>query len=189
MSRYPPRNPLVNPYDRPPTLPDNEPDGPPDPFFKLLSIVGHINEHEHEPHTDTNDPEGFPHHQPHVPQDATLQPMLYTWARALTRMPSLEEARLMFDIDFCLNAYETQHLEREVIYKAPTNNKGGRFLLDPEERNCRRLIFHNTRYWRPEEKTMDLLLSVGSKAWPGTRMLVLTPSDHGNTERKTRWQE
>ncbi|KAK8137358.1 hypothetical protein PG984_005298 [Apiospora sp. TS-2023a] len=89
-----------------------------------------------------------------VPHEETIQPLFESWARALSRMPSLRTARLRFRIKFFHEGGRAGrwHIMEDwaVVYEAPgyeikDNNKTAWCgKLTPEEQRCRRLIFQNT---------------------------------------------
>ncbi|KAK8063094.1 hypothetical protein PG997_015191 [Apiospora hydei] len=112
-----------------------------------------------------------------IPHEDTMQPLFASWAKALSRMPSLRTARIVFRVEMLnIQARKVSLQDWAVVYEAPGHqNKDAAWYdkLSPQERACRRLIFHNTRGWRPTQDTLDLLKAVGSSSWPGTEMAVL----------------
>lgn len=128
-----------------------------------------------------------------VPNEETMQPLFKAWAKALGNMRSLREARLCFRVEIDLSDSDDEDEEEdlcmvdwEVIYEAPDFKEP--FLLwwgelNDRERSSRRLIFHNTKGWRPGKRTMDLLQRVGESNCPGTEMVVMVVDAYDNIIR------
>jgi hypothetical protein len=75
---------------------------------------------------------------------------------------------------------EDQSMEDwEVIYESPDFSDSVWWLnMRGEERSSRRLIFHNTAGWRPNNDTMDLLRRIGEDSRPGTKLVVLAVDEY-----------
>ncbi|KAK7910587.1 hypothetical protein PG985_013068 [Apiospora marii] len=190
----PPRDPATDPWDMPPAFKDNgdydqaASYGRPDPF-DLRAYGNTSSEVPYWNRKPVDGPQGVfgPANPRHVPNEATMEPLLAAWARALTRMPSLRSARLSFKVrlpfDEEIGIERSCPLHWDVVYEAPGHHHPtgeARYFsgqMTPAERAARRLTFVYARGWRPGTDTMDLLRAAGAEAWPGTPMAVLAVSE------------
>lgn len=162
----PPRNPAEDPDDLPQSFTDSPTDGA-DPF-----------DWEEEENWDCQRID-LPRSQlltRTVPNEDTMQPLVEGWAKALQRMPSLRHATLSFGIVTPVDGDEEDQSMEDwaVIYESPDfSNSVWWANMRGEERSSRRLIFHNTAGWRPNNDTMDLLRRIGEDSHPGTILVVL----------------
>ena len=123
-----------------------------------------------------------------VPNEDTMQPLLKGWAKALRSMPSLREATLSFKVEVPDSRTNDEEdlcmIDWEDIYESPSiYHHGWEKQLQDEERFNRRLIFHNTRGWRPNRDAMDLLQHVGDDSHLGTKLVVLAINEWSEISR------
>ncbi|KAI4598726.1 hypothetical protein KJ359_002618 [Pestalotiopsis sp. 9143b] len=127
-----------------------------------------------------------------VPNEETMQPLFEAWAKALGNMRSLRQARLCFRIETDLSDSDDEDekdlcmVDWEVVYEAPDFADIYRLWwgeLNDRERSSRRLIFHNTKGWRPDKGTMDILQRVGESSYPGTEMMAFVVDAYDNIIR------
>ncbi|KFZ17031.1 hypothetical protein V502_04791 [Pseudogymnoascus sp. VKM F-4520 (FW-2644)] len=149
----PSRNPAEDPDDLPQPFTDNPTDGA-DPFDR-----------EEEDNWNC--------------QRIIFRPLVEGWAKALQCMPSLRHARLSFGIVTPVGGdEEDQSMEDwEIIYESPDFHNPTWKTLGDGERSSRRLIFHGTGGWRPNNDTMDLLQRIGEDSYSGTKLVVLDIND------------
>lgn len=124
-----------------------------------------------------------------VPNEETMQPLFEAWAKALGNMRSLRQARLCFRIGTDLSDSDDEDekdlcmVHWEVVYEAPDFADIYRLWwgeLNDRERSSRRLIFHNTKGWRPDKETMDILQRVGESSYPGTEVMAFVVDAYDN---------
>ncbi|OBT67366.1 hypothetical protein VE03_03038 [Pseudogymnoascus sp. 23342-1-I1] len=165
----PPRNPAEDPDDLPQPFTDNPTDGI-DPFNE--------EEEENWDYQRINLPRSQLLTRT-VPNEDTMQPLVEGFAKALQCMPSLRHARLSFGIVTPVGGdEEDQSMEDwEIIYEAPGFRNSNRKTLGDGELSSRRLIFHGTGGWRPNNDTMDLLQRIGEDSYSGTKLVVLDIND------------
>lgn len=170
----PPRNPAEDPNDLPQPFTDNPIDGA-DPFDKRAEDAWDCRQGYFMPLEDI--------FTRNVPNEDTMQPLLEGWAKALRSMPSLQRATLAVKVEIpdSRSSYEENVSwdDWEVIYESPESTSSYRWErnLEAGERSSRRLTFHNTRGWRPNRNTMDLLQRVGEDSYPGTKLVVLAVNE------------
>ncbi|KFY92621.1 hypothetical protein V500_04118 [Pseudogymnoascus sp. VKM F-4518 (FW-2643)] len=170
----PPRNPAEDPNDLPQLFTDNPIDGA-DPFDKWDEYDWDCERGYAMPVEDF--------FTRNFPNEDTMQPLLEGWAKALRSMPSLQRATLAFKVEIPDSRSSDEDNvswdDWEVIYESPESTSSYLWErnLAAGERSSRRLTFHNTRGWRPNRNTMDLLQRVGEDSYPGTKLVVLAVNE------------
>ncbi|KAI4865623.1 hypothetical protein F4820DRAFT_469504 [Hypoxylon rubiginosum] len=118
-----------------------------------------------------------------VPKENQVQPLFWSWAKALTAMPAIEQATVKCTLPYDARP-ESANRDWLVGFQAPGSN------LDPSrhawEANVRsdlvkspRLIL-KTRGWRPRATTMELLCEAANKRFPGKDLVELEVGDDEN---------
>ncbi|KFZ14402.1 hypothetical protein V502_06087 [Pseudogymnoascus sp. VKM F-4520 (FW-2644)] len=170
----PPRNPAEDPNDLPQLFTDNPIDGA-DPFDKWDEYDWDCERGYAMPVEDF--------FTRNFPNEDTMQPLLEGWAKALRSMPSLQRATLAFKVEIPDSRSSDEDNvswdDWEVIYESPesTSSYVWERNLAAGERSSRRLTFHNTRGWRPNRNTMDLLQRIGEDSYPETKLVVLAVNE------------
>lgn len=165
----PPRNPAEDPDDLPQLFTDNPTDGA-DPFDREEEKNWNCQRY-HLPRAQLL--------RRTVPNEDTMQPLVEGWAKALQCMPSLQHARLSFGMLTPFGGDEEDDEDDrsmedywEIIYESP-DFYNHNWKLGDGEQSSRRLIFHGTRGWRPNNDIMELLQRIGEDSHSGTKLVVL----------------